>query len=523
MTATGERQSRILVIALDAAEHSLVERLADEGKLPNIAELRRASTRSMLKSVTDWFVAAPWPSFYTGQSPAEHGIYHYLPWNPERMVSERLAPEAFSVEPFWRDLNARGLDTIVIDAPMVHPPPTGGSGIEVCGWCTHDILSDPWVYPRGLRTELNAAGLSEMAVDESQRPMDRKELGRLARDLNASTDRILNLSTTLLSSKPWSFGLVSFTATHVAGHQLWSDTSLDPAFGDNATEFRTDALERVYRHCDTAIGKLVAETPDGTTILFLALHGIEANTNRGELLPEMLDLILSAGGRRVAGESAPFRALRALRELMPRRWRYNVKRRLPQTVQNWLTSRWRTGGKDWARTSAFALIPDLQGYVRINLRGREAEGIVEPGDEYGRLCAQIIDGLKRFVDADTNEPIVAEARRMDEICPSGAHVGCLPDIAVNWAAVPCATHREITSPFGSIRWPTPGLDYDGRSGNHRPVGFLWASGPDFEADTEGPAMDLVDIAPTIYELFGQDRPDYMQRLPSASPRRAFRR
>jgi len=56
------------------------------------------------------------------------------------------------------------------------------------------------------------------------------------------------------------------------------------------------------------------------------------------------------------------------------------------------------------------MVSDLQGYIRINMRGREALGIVEPGDEYDWLCSKIAEGLATFVDADTKEPVVESVK-----------------------------------------------------------------------------------------------------------------
>ena len=42
-----------------------------------------------------------------------------------------------------------------------------------------------------------------------------------------------------------------------------------------------------------------------------------------------------------------------------------------------MTAYWRMGKIDWSATKVFNLVADLQGYIRINLKGREVEGIVE--------------------------------------------------------------------------------------------------------------------------------------------------
>ena len=506
---TKSRKPKLLMIALDAGELRLVEQLVQEGKLPNIGRLREKSALARVKSVTEWFVAGPWPSFYTGTHPAEHGIYHYLPWNPHEMASQPPAADEFSREPFWRDFQLQGLNTLIIDAPMVHPPPRSGSGVEICGWCTHDYLSEPWVNPVSVRERLDASGLARVNLTETQRPMDADMLGRLTDTINESTRSIRELALNLLDSQPWDFALVSFTATHIGGHQLWRDTSLDPDIGEKLSELRTAAFESIYVNCDLAVGSLVEAVPDGTMIVLASLHGIEANTSQGELLPDMLQLILSGQDNHRTDEGSVFRLLRVMRESLPRDWRHTVKKRLPRSLQHWLTGLWRTGGKDWSRTKAFALIPDLQGYIRINLQGREAKGLVKPGKEYDALCDQIITGLTQFVDADTGIPVVAEAKRMNEICSGFPDLNHLPDIAIKWSEKPCSAHREITSPYGSIPWPTPGLDFDGRSGNHRPYGFFWASGSCIQPRTNLPDVDIKDLAPTLYDIFSVSKPAHM--------------
>jgi len=503
---TENRKPRVLIIALDAAELTLIERLVQQDKLPNIARLRDVSARGRIRSVADWFVAAPWPSFYTGASPTEHGIYHYLPWNPRTMASQPLEPDQFTLEPFWRDFQARGIETLVIDAPMVHPPPRQEHSTEICGWCTHDCLSEPWVHPASARERIRADGHEPIKLVETQRPMSLEELGQLTDVLNASTRNIRDLSLSLLSGQYWDFAIVSFTATHMGGHQLWGPTSLDSKVGLPGGDAIAAALESIYIECDRAVGSLIESAPDDTTIMLMSLHGMESNTTRSELLPEILRLILSG---QESDDTRSFRLLSALREHVPRIWRHAIKHRLPQPLQDRLTGFWRTGGKDWSSTRAFALVPDLQGYVRINLRGREAEGVVAPGEEYDAICDLIISALAQFVDADTGQPIVSEAKRMDAICPGDPKLNYLPDIAINWTKTPCAMHREIKSPFGSIPWPTPGLDFDGRSGNHREYGFLMVRGADIEPGITLPELDILDVAPTLYDIFDLPRPEHM--------------
>ena len=172
---------------------------------------------------------------------------------------------------------------------------------------------------------------------------------------------------------------------------------------------------------------------------------------------------------------------------------------------------WRMGRADWSRTKAVSLSADVHGYVRINLRGREAQGIVEPGEEFDRVCAQIADGLLGFVDSDTGEPVVQEVVRIDELFPTGGRRDALPDLIVRWAASPCANTRAIESPrFGRIAWPTPGKNPNARSGNHTAEAFIVAAGNGIEPGSSLPAeAHILDLPPTILALLGEAVPPYM--------------
>ncbi|MDQ3347145.1 MAG: hypothetical protein M3545_04180 [Acidobacteriota bacterium] len=57
----------------------------------------------------------------------------------------------------------------------------------------------------------------------------------------------------------------------------------------------------------------------------------------------------------------------------------------------------------WAGMKAFALPSFSEGYVRLNVRGREERGIVDPAD-YEAVCEETSAGLLRLTDARTGKP-----------------------------------------------------------------------------------------------------------------------
>jgi predicted AlkP superfamily phosphohydrolase/phosphomutase len=76
-----------------------------------------------LESTAELTSASVWPSFYTGKLPGDHGISHHIQWDAASMRMRRLSSDWFSNEPFWRDLDRRGLRTCTVDVPFTFPGP----------------------------------------------------------------------------------------------------------------------------------------------------------------------------------------------------------------------------------------------------------------------------------------------------------------------------------------------------------------------------------------------------------------
>jgi hypothetical protein len=226
------------------------------------------------------------------------------------------------------------------------------------------------------------------------------------------------------------------------------------------------------------------------------------NTSRTAILPEMLGKVLTE-----RGEWAPRAGtLLRLRARIPNQWRSRVKSLLPVRWQDRLTTFWRLGGVNLRSTAVFPLVADLQGYIRINLRGREADGVIEPGAEYDDLCERIAAGLRSFVDADTGAPVAEEVARSDRLYGSGARSADLPDLIVRWCSTPASEHRAVVSAaYGQVDWPSPGSYPDGRTGNHRDEGFLLASGEGTPPGSSIEGGHIVDLAPTVFRLLGLPR------------------
>jgi predicted AlkP superfamily phosphohydrolase/phosphomutase len=345
---------------------------------------------------------------------------------------------------------------------------------------------------------------------ERYEPLSFEESVRLRDQWIEATRKMTGLALELARGESWEFFLTVFAATHRSAHKLWGPEELKGDASPGEIEVFNQALHRVYIECDRSVGRLAEMAGGETTLMVFSLHGMGSNTSRYTILPEMLKRVLNGGDP--GTHSQPLmQTLKRMRQAVPSSWRYKIKHRLPVGIQDRLGMFWRMGDIDWSQTTAFSMISDLQGFIRINLKGREMQGIVEPGAEYESLCKQICTGLKTFVDSDTLEPLVREISPSDLLFPPGSRMEILPDLIVKWSEQPARQHKEVCSPlYGAVTWPTPFRNPDSHSGNHRGQGFLIASGRGFAPGSKINKGHILDLAPTAMDLLGMENYPGMQ-------------
>ncbi|MGH7631855.1 MAG: alkaline phosphatase family protein [Gemmatimonadales bacterium] len=497
----------VLLIALDAAEPTLVEQWMADGSLPALRALRERGGYGRLASSADWLAGSPWPTFYTGTPPGDHGFYHHLGWHAARMQTVRPTPDALPLTPFWRAFGRHGPRAVVLDVPMTYQAQPF-NGVEIAGWATHDGLVPPSAFPAEVMRWVGREIGPSPARYEEYVPLPARRLLEIRDEQIRATGLVADLATALLGREPCDLFIAALGATHRGGHQLWDETGLKREPSPDERMALRDALRQVYAPCDAAVGRIAAAAGEPALLLVCSLHGMGPNTSRLDVLPEMLHRILAGGSSSGAKRSS---VLHRVRGLVPNQWRHALKNRLPLAIQDRLTAFWRIGGSDWSRTRAFCPLADLQGYIRINLAGREAAGVVKPGSECDALVREITDGLESFTDVESGERVVRDVVRSDALYPGGGRVSELPDLLVRWAASPAAEQRAITSArFGTIAMPSPGTNPTGRSGNHRPEGFLIAVGSGFAPGATIEGGHILDLAPTVHAALGLPTPDGMR-------------
>ena len=163
-------------------------------------------------------------------------------------------------------------------------------------------------------------------------------------------------------------------------------------------------------------------------------------------------------------------------------------------------------GVDWSRTRAFAI--GLAG-IYLNIRDKYAQGIVEPGVEADRLREEIAGRLTALVDPDSGESAVKRVYIASKFY-KGPYKDDAPDLIVGYqrgyrVSWETAIGRSTDRIFHANRkaW----------SGDHcvdpsLVPGILFCNQP-----VGSPNPRLIDVAPTVLNLFGIPVPDYMDGKP----------
>ncbi|HXJ34469.1 MAG TPA: alkaline phosphatase family protein [Candidatus Eisenbacteria bacterium] len=475
---------RLVLLGLDAADIDLVE--AHRGALPTLRRVLGDAAVTRLDSTAGLLPGSVWPTFATGVLPGVHGVYHHLQWDAAGMRLRRVAGDWLDWEPFWNGLERRGLDVAVLDVPMTFPSRLA-RGIEVTNWGSHDQLGPFAARPAAVGTEIRRR-FGRRHPMGYEIPVDKTpaQLGRIRRDLVAGAARKGELVRWLLGRRDWDLFLAVFGETHRGGHILWPETS-----GGGL-----DALLDVYRAVDTALGAVLDAVPRDATIVVFSLHGMGPNISQEHFVPLVVDRLNAGHG--AAATPARRGLVRWLRDRVPAGAQNAVARMVPVAVRDEVMNRQITGGRDWTSTPGLALLADLNGYLRWNLRGRERDGCLDAdGDALRRYAQRTAECFRGLRAADTGMPLVADVALARDAF-AGPRVANLPDAVVTWVQMPPVA-RVRSEHLGEMAAELA----TGRGGNHRPVGFCAILGPEETRRQAAHVRHIADLAPLVTErIFG---------------------
>jgi predicted AlkP superfamily phosphohydrolase/phosphomutase len=519
---------RVLIIGWDGATFDLIRPWAEEGKLPNLRRLMDQGAHGpLLSTLPPWSFQA-WSSFMTGKNPGQHGIYDFFRTPPgtydlEFVNAERRRGGAT----FWQLLGEAGRHVVSVAIPGTFPPdPVNGvmiSGFDFPGEGPGSHVDARGMYPPALHEELRrAVGLFPIdppIIEEMQKGRYDVALSRVLE----TTREQAAFGKYLLTHKPWDCFMMVFGASDTAAHYFWQYGDVNSPFFTSQPAGLRDAILHVYQEIDRQTGELIDLAPADTTVVVLSDHG-SGGISDWVLFPNRG--LEGKGLIRLRGGAA--RRLTGVREAL-KQWGVAT---LPTWVQRLLyrnalralgryEARVRYGIIDWKNTQAYFDENPYFPVLRVNVKGRQPKGIVEPGRAYEEVRDRLIQELEAWRHPETGERLIEKAYRREEVY-SGECLEEAADVIPKWAL-----HRGYNYGFRlSAKAPDgawiaridprdpKGPFFPRKFSSHRDHAILAARGPGLPAGTTLEGVRIIDLAPTLLSWLGVPVPDDMDgRVP----------
>jgi len=317
-----EAVNPMIVVGIDGAEWSAIERLWAEGELPALKALAERGTRARL--ATD-YGSSPviWTTIATGRRPEVHGIVDFVVATPRGDVP--VSSDARRVPALWNMASAAGRRVAVLGW-WASWPAEEVEGVVVSDRALQEEERRTW--PPELAARIPRAGAARRLPPEAPVFTDGFEAGeRRSREVPAAAtpgapgdppprrdsewdgrtlaqlrDEAMSDLGRELAPEGFDLMLVYFRAVDIESHGWWryfepeKFPPTDPDLGAAELAARADRIPRVYRATDRAIGEIVAGAPAETNVLVVSDHGFRAADDEEILLLFDLDAVLERLG-----------------------------------------------------------------------------------------------------------------------------------------------------------------------------------------------------------------------------------
>ena len=265
-------------------------------------------------------------------------------------------------------------------------------------------------------------------------------------------------------------GMVSvvFDCTDRVQHMFWRYFDKDhPANAGKDTVVHKDTIEKMYIRMDELLGRVMEECDDTRTVLMLLSdHGFtkfERGFNFNSFLVENGYMVMKDGGK---------------------------------TCNDWFR------GVDWTKTKAYCF--GLTG-IYLNIKNREGQGIIEPGEEAVALKREIAAKLKGYRDEERNQVAIRDCKISDDLF-TGPYRENGPDI------IPCfkiGYRISWESAVGKADGTILSDNTKSWSGDHcvdpRLVPGVFFSNRKLARNKIG----IIDVGASVLDLFGIPKPRHM--------------
>ena len=485
-----------VLIGIDAACAEIVDPLIETGSLPTLASILEAGGRAPLRSQIPPWTASAWPSIYTGVNPGKHGVYGFLTY--EGYDWEVVTYGDVAELSLWEILAEHEKSSVVVNVPVTAPP-EHFDGALIPGYVAPE---NPTTVPDdALERVRESCGEYRVYPDD-----DRDPYGEYPAVVEMRGDAFCHLADEIEPA----FGFVQFQVTDSIFHEQPDDWEL---------------VKRVYEAVDQQVSRIV-DRYDPETVIIVSDHGMgrydeyEFRVNEyldsegflettigAEGMPAWLPILderlrstdedVDGSGRaltpwliRTAARMGmtPERAGRLLRTMG-----------LDHVVRNRLSASAKRAGReqvDFKNSQAY-MRSRIELGIRLNVEGREPDGVVSPGD-VEEITQELIQALST-IETPAGDPV------FDDVAPAEEYFwGPYADEGVDIVTVPAGFDQFLSADLKGDHFGEPPEPW-----NHKMDGILAIRGPHVGENEELSPQNLLDVAPTVLATMGIPASDRM--------------
>jgi predicted AlkP superfamily phosphohydrolase/phosphomutase len=435
---------RIFVLGVDAATLDIIKPLVRRGELPTFGRLIKEGVSGQLTSVTPPVTAPAWGSFATGKKPGKHGLFNFYcrqedSYNIIPINSAHLRSVAI-----WNILSEKGKKVGVINVPFTYPPEKI-NGFMITGKMTPRRESERgFTYPASLKEELiQEVGDYRMDLSDETKWYTEGNEDAFIKDLYQMAENRAQTVLYLMKKYEWDVFIVVFTFIDDVQHWLWHYMDpKNPRYNTKGAKEYGNVIYQLYRKMDLIL-ETILESFNNTTIIIVSDHGAGPLYKLIHINNWLMDLGMLRVKENPISQAKLWMfkhginpenvysllrkpGLRSLLRILRRKFSSMGSEKRERTLKTLRKIFLSISDIDWSKTKAYSF--GVWAPIYINLKGREPEGIVEPGKEYEDLRDFLVDELRKLEDPETGCRIVDKVYKREELY-AGPYSNDAPDVA----------------------------------------------------------------------------------------------
>lgn len=509
-------KDKVWIIGLDGATWTLMKPWIEQGYLPNLAAFREQSSWGNLASTLQPITAAAWSSFMTGMNQGKHGLYDFVRRRQNSYSLEMTNASMIKATTLFEHVSRAEKRVATLNMPLTFPP-RPVNGIMVSGLFAN-VVSPIICYPSDFYQHIRQVAPTYV-INPDYKPQAPDALKVYYDDLQQNLDDHYKVADYMLGLEDWDLFSVVFTATDQVQHAFWHclpGADVPPEYQAHLSRFNNAILD-IYRHVDRLFGELLKRADENTTILVMSDHGAGplhrwVQLNRWLEQEGFLEYVSNNQGKAARSRRS------ALVQQLARGYKRYVSPTLRERIRTALGNKFDSvrasmesqmfaSSVQWSKSKAYCL--GACGNIYLNVEGREPQGTVSM-EEYESVRTQIIERLYTLIDPETNQQLVKCAHRREDVY-RGPYTEQAPDIVIEWAdyrywgrgrfdiSIPTVLEARHQHDFSEL--PV--------TGTHRPEGIFMLRGPGIRPNQQITGARIIDMAPTLLQLFGLAVPNGM--------------